>query len=65
MTLWMLILIISAVLILFGVVIDYTAKKKNLRLDPEEGFKNASESERIYKELYLKQTIDNIHNPNQ
>lgn len=64
MQVWMLILIISAGLISLGVIIDYIAKKKNLRLDPEEGIKNASESERIYKENHLKQTIDDFNNPN-
>jgi hypothetical protein len=65
MPLWSFFLIVAGGLIGIGVGIDFIAKKKNLRLDPEEGIKNASESERVYKELHLKQTIDDFNNPNQ
>jgi hypothetical protein len=65
MPLWSFFLIVAGGLIAIGVGIDFIAKKKNLRLDPEEGIKNSSESERVYKELHLKQTIDDFNNPNQ
>lgn len=64
MPLWSFILIISGGLFGIGVIIDLIAKKKNLHLDPEDGLKNTSESERIYKEQHLKQTIDEFNNPN-
>lgn len=65
MPLWVFVLIIVVAFILLGVIVDFIAKKKNLRLDPEEGLKNTSESERIYKENYLDQNINDINNPFQ
>lgn len=64
MPLWIFFLLISGGLIGLGFLIDFIAKKKNLHIDPEEGLKNASESERIYKEQHLKQTIDEFNNLN-
>jgi hypothetical protein len=64
MPMWMFPLILVGGLLLFGFVIDIIAKKKNLQLDPEEGLKAASESERILKEQYLDQIKDNMNNPN-
>ncbi|MEK5063663.1 hypothetical protein [Cytobacillus sp. FSL R5-0596] len=64
MNLWLVFLIIAGGLLLFGFIFDKVAKKKNLELNPEEGLKNASKSEHIYKEAHLKQTIDNFNNPN-
>jgi hypothetical protein len=63
--LWVFVLIVAVVLLLFGAIVDFIAKKKNIRLDPEEGLKNASESERIYKENNLNQNINNFNNPFQ
>ncbi|TCJ00462.1 hypothetical protein [Cytobacillus praedii] len=65
MPLWSFFLIVAGSLIAIGVGIDFIVKKKNLRLDPEEGIKNASESEQVYKELHLKQTIDDFNTPKQ
>lgn len=65
MQLWSVLLIGAVVLIALGVLIDIIARKKNLRLDPEDGLKNAGESERIYKENHLQQTINEFNNPNQ
>ncbi|WP_243385341.1 hypothetical protein [Bacillus kexueae] len=45
-------------LILFGVVTDWVVKKKKLKIDPNEGAKNASESERVYMETYLREVRD-------
>ncbi|WP_147536128.1 hypothetical protein [Bacillus marasmi] len=60
---WFLLIFIVG-LLLFGFVVDLIAKKKNLQFDPDEGLKNASESERILKEQYLEHTHDNLNNPN-
>jgi hypothetical protein len=62
MTLWMFLLILFGILITIGFLADLIAKKRNLRFDPDERLKHASESERILKELYLKQIGDNLHN---
>ncbi|GCD84066.1 hypothetical protein PTHTG4_31310 [Parageobacillus thermoglucosidasius] len=51
-------------LLLMGGVMDFIAKKRNINIDPEEGAKNVSDSERIYVETYMhgaKQNHDNIH----
>jgi hypothetical protein len=50
-------------LLLLGGIMDFIAKKRNINIDPEEGAKNASDSERIYIETYMhntKQNHDNI-----
>lgn len=64
MTLWLFLLILGGGLLLFGFIVDLIAKKRGLAMDPEEGLKAASESERILKEQYLQQTHDNLNNPN-
>ena len=35
-------------LLLVGGVMDFIARKRNIKIDPEEGAKNVSDSERIY-----------------
>jgi hypothetical protein len=50
-------------LLLVGGVMDFIARKRNIKIDPEEGAKNVSDSERIYVETYMhstKQNHDNI-----
>lgn len=64
MSLWMFLLIIAGGLLLFGFAFDYIAKKKNLPIEPEDSVKHASDSEQIYKEAHLKQTMDDFNNPN-
>ncbi|MBM7702803.1 hypothetical protein [Metabacillus iocasae] len=39
-----------------GFVIDLVAKKRKINLDPEEGIKHTSESERVYVETHLHNT---------
>ncbi|WP_243292289.1 hypothetical protein [Bacillus sp. FJAT-47783] len=46
-------LILIGGLVTLGAVVDITVKKWKLNIDPEEGAKNASESERVYMETYL------------
>jgi hypothetical protein len=45
-----------------GGIIDFIAKKRNMKIDPEEGAKNASDSERIYVETYMHNTKQNHEN---
>ncbi|KYD32013.1 MULTISPECIES: hypothetical protein [Anoxybacillaceae] len=49
-------------LLLLGGIIDFIAKKRNMKIDPEEGAKNASDSERIYVETYMHNTKQNHEN---
>jgi hypothetical protein len=51
--------------LLFGLVIDLIVKKRKIEINPEEGAKNASESERVYVESTLhniRQDHNNIGN---
>jgi hypothetical protein len=63
MPLWILLIIIFGTFIILGVVIDLIARKKKIEIAPTEGIKYTSESELIYKEQHLKQTIQNINDP--
>jgi hypothetical protein len=56
---WMFVLIIFGCLILIGVVIDYIYKRRNLNVDPEEGSKNETGSNRAYTETYLNEMRHN------
>jgi hypothetical protein len=49
-------------LLLLGGIMDFIAKKRNMKIDPEEGAKNASDSERIYIETYMHNTKQNQGN---
>lgn len=40
-------------LLIFGLLYDVIAKKKNKRFDPNDGIKNAKDSQRLYTEQYL------------
>ncbi|WP_078410545.1 hypothetical protein [Priestia abyssalis] len=55
MPLWLFIITICSGLLGLGAFIDFKAKKKNIRIELEEGIKNASDSEQIYTEQYLDQ----------
>ncbi|WP_442600056.1 hypothetical protein [Neobacillus sp. D3-1R] len=64
MTLWMLLLIFSVTLILFGVFTDFIAKKKGYRFERSNGSKNTSEADLILKQAHLNQVIGNVDSPN-
>ncbi|NUK31694.1 hypothetical protein HT574_16880 [Parageobacillus sp. VR-IP] len=49
-------------LLLVGGVMDFIARKRNIKIDPEEGAKNVSDSERIYVETYMHSTQQNQGN---
>jgi hypothetical protein len=49
-------------LLLLGGIMDFIAKKRNLKIAPEEGAKNVSDSERIYIETYMHSTQQNQGN---
>jgi len=49
-------------LLLVGGVMDFIARKRNIKIDPEEGAKNVSDSERIYIETYMHSTHQNQGN---
>jgi hypothetical protein len=53
MPLWLLLLIIFGGLIIVGLIFDWVANKKNIKIDLQEGVKSASEAERIYTEKAL------------
>ncbi|MDX8362730.1 MULTISPECIES: hypothetical protein [Bacillaceae] len=66
MPLWLFVVGIFGGLLCLGFIIDYRAKKKNRRIEPEEGIRNASSSQQIYTEQYLDQErkntgYDNLH----
>lgn len=65
MPLWLFIIGILGGLLGLGAFIDYRAKKKNIRIEPEEGIKNASDSQQIYTEQYLDQARKDAGNNNQ
>lgn len=46
-------LILIGGLLGIGFIVDFVAKKHSINIDPDEGAKNASDSERIYVESYL------------
>jgi hypothetical protein len=50
-------------LLLLGGIMDLIAKKRNMNIDPEEGVKNASDSERIYIETYMHNNRHSDNNP--
>ncbi|MGX1902384.1 hypothetical protein EDD69_12220 [Thermolongibacillus altinsuensis] len=50
-------------LLFLGFLIDLFAKKRNIQIDPEEGAKNASDSERIYIETYMHNHRHSDDNP--
>ncbi|MFD2043823.1 hypothetical protein ACFSTA_06995 [Ornithinibacillus salinisoli] len=62
MQLWMLLLIIFVGILIIGFAIDLIVKKKNLKIDPQNGAKNASDSERIYTEKTLDETRNKLGN---
>jgi uncharacterized membrane protein len=64
MQVWMLILIIFGILLIVAITFDFITKKKKRYFDPEQGIKSTSQSEQIYKEQHLKQTITDINDPN-
>ena len=62
MPLWLLLLIFCGGLLIFGVLFDWAAKKKNIQTDFSEGAKHASEEERIYIEKALDDAKQQIRN---
>ncbi len=49
-------------LLLLGGIMDFIVKKRNLKIDPKEGAKNVSDSERIYVETYMHNIRQNHDN---
>ncbi|MGM7681366.1 hypothetical protein ACSVDA_04350 [Cytobacillus sp. Hm23] len=64
MPLWLFVISIFGGLLCLGFIIDYRVKKKNIRMEPEEGIKNASNSQQIYTEQYLDQVRKNTGDDN-
>lgn len=60
MPLWLLLLILAGGLLVIGLLFDWVAKKRRIKVDFKEGVKNASESERIYTEKALDEARQKI-----
>lgn len=63
MTLAWFVLLVCGGFTFIGYMIDFFAKKRNLQQSRGYGQERISESERIQKEMYLKSTMDDYHNP--
>lgn len=59
MPFWAYLLIGIGVLILFGAIVDFFSKRKRARVDPSGV--NIGDSEKIYEEQKIKNTIDTFH----
>ncbi len=65
MPLWIWVVGMVGGLLGIGALIDYRSKKRNIRIEPDEGIKNASDSQQIYTEQYLDQVRKDTGNNNQ
>ncbi|MFS0673689.1 hypothetical protein [Ornithinibacillus sp. 179-J 7C1 HS] len=53
MPIWLFLVILLGGLLIFGLIFDWTAKKRNKKIDLYKGAINVRESERIYTEKAL------------
>ncbi|UNL83069.1 hypothetical protein [Priestia koreensis] len=64
MPIWIFLVTIVGGLLGVGAFADRVAKKKKLKFEPEEGIKNASTSQQVYGEDFLRQVNDSFKQPN-
>ncbi|MGG1063949.1 hypothetical protein ABHN04_07360, partial [Brevibacillus parabrevis] len=61
MPMWVFLLIIFGGILLFGVVYDRITKRKITAKDIQTGIKNSSASNMVYKETFLNEQRNDIH----